>query len=145
MEERPDVRCNWIVETANHSGIKHYVKYTSSKDGIIFLNYPYLHALYAVDFKAADKQTQRMPLPQREKLKLTISARTLIAKNLVRLRAAKGWSQEDLAWDAGLHRTFVGQVERELRNVSVDNVESLAAALGVDIRELFAPSPDETK
>ena len=86
-----------------------------------------------------------MPLPQREKLKLTISARTLIAKNLVRLRAAKGWSQEDLAWDAGLHRTFVGQVERELRNVSVDNVESLAAALGVDIRELFVPSSDESK
>lgn len=86
-----------------------------------------------------------MPLPQREKLKLPVPARTLIAKNLVRLRAAKGWSQEDLAWDAGLHRTFVGQVERELRNVSVDNVESLAAALGVDIRELFAPSSDESK
>ncbi|MFN7152406.1 MAG: helix-turn-helix domain-containing protein [Acidovorax sp.] len=80
-----------------------------------------------------------MPVPQREKPKLAVSARKLIAVNVLRLRNARGWSQEDLAWDAGIHRNFVAQLEREGRNATVDNLEALAAALKVDIRELFAP------
>lgn len=53
------------------------------------------------------------------------------------LRAEKGWSQEDLAEQAELHRTYIGSVERCERNVSIDNIERLATALGVDITELF--------
>jgi transcriptional regulator with XRE-family HTH domain len=45
--------------------------------------------------------------------------------NLVRLRREKGWSQEDLALEAGLHRTFVAHVERQVRNISIDNIERL--------------------
>lgn len=48
-------------------------------------------------------------------------------------------SQEDLAELAGLHRTYVGAIERGERNVSIDNIERLAAALGVDVVDLLAP------
>jgi transcriptional regulator with XRE-family HTH domain len=47
-------------------------------------------------------------------------------------------SQEALADLVGLHRTYVGSVERSERNVSLDNIERLAAALGVDIAELLS-------
>ncbi len=55
------------------------------------------------------------------------------------LRAARGWSQEELAWQAGLHRTFVAHVERCARNISLDNIEKLALALGVQIGRLLEP------
>lgn len=53
------------------------------------------------------------------------------------VRLAMGISQEALAAKAGLHRTYVGSVERGERNVSLDNIHALADALGVDVRELF--------
>jgi len=46
-------------------------------------------------------------------------------------------SQEGLAEDAGFHRTFVSQIERERNNISIDNIERLAAALGVDLIDLL--------
>lgn len=68
------------------------------------------------------------------------SARELLARNLVRLRAERSFSQEDLAYEAGLHRTFVAHVERRMRNISLDNVEKLAVALGVPVASLLEPS-----
>ena len=68
-----------------------------------------------------------------------IPARELLAMNLVRLRREKGWSQEDLALEAGLHRTFVAHVERQVRNISIDNIERLANALQVSIHRLLLP------
>ena len=62
-----------------------------------------------------------------------------MAANLRRLRAVQGLSQEALADLAGIHRTYVGSVERAERNVSIDNICRLAAALHVDVRELLAP------
>ena len=67
-----------------------------------------------------------------------IGARLRLARNLRALRAKDGLSQEALADLVGLHRTYVGSVERSERNVSLDNVEKLAAALKVDISELLA-------
>ena len=67
------------------------------------------------------------------------SARTRLARHLRALRAARGLSQEALADLAALHRTYVGSIERRERNVSLDNIEKLAVALGVDIGELLAP------
>jgi transcriptional regulator with XRE-family HTH domain len=48
-------------------------------------------------------------------------------------------SQEDLALEAELHRTFVAHVERGARNISIDNVEKLADALAIPIHELLRP------
>ena len=64
-------------------------------------------------------------------------SRQILARNLRRLRAVKGISQEALADLAGLHRTYVGSMERSERNVSIDNLERLAAALGVRVAELL--------
>ena len=66
------------------------------------------------------------------------NARDLLAANLKRLRAERGWSQEQLALEAGLHRTFIAHVERKVRNISIDNIERLAAALGVSPSLLLA-------
>jgi transcriptional regulator with XRE-family HTH domain len=67
------------------------------------------------------------------------SARTVIATNLRRLRKSKGLSQEALADLAGIHRTYVGCVERSEKNISIDSLEGLARALNVEVRELVTP------
>ena len=67
------------------------------------------------------------------------SAREVLAINLIRRRAEKGWSQEALAFEAGLHRTFVAHVERQARNISLDNLERLAHALQVKPYQLLKP------
>jgi transcriptional regulator with XRE-family HTH domain len=64
-------------------------------------------------------------------------ARQLFANNLRKARSLKGLSQEELANLAGLHRTYVGSIERCERNVSIDNMEKLAVALGYELYELL--------
>lgn len=71
--------------------------------------------------------------------KLRQSARLRLAHHLRAERAARGLSQEQLADLAGVHRTYVGSVERAERNISIDNIEQLAAALGLDISKLLEP------
>lgn len=68
-----------------------------------------------------------------------LSARAVLAANLVRLRREHGWSQEELAFESGLHRTFIGHVERQARNISLDNIERLAQTLGVPVYVLLTP------
>jgi transcriptional regulator with XRE-family HTH domain len=51
------------------------------------------------------------------------------------LRAERGWWQERLAEEADLHRTYIGGVERSLRNVSLFNIAKLAHAFGIPIAE----------
>lgn len=72
--------------------------------------------------------------------KSEVSARDRLAQRLRMERAKRGISQEELADLAGLHRTYVGSVERSERNISVDNIELLSKALGMDIAELLAPT-----
>lgn len=67
------------------------------------------------------------------------TARELLANNLRRLRAERGMTQEDLAFEANLHRTFVAHVERGVRNISIDNIEKLASALKIQSHELLMP------
>ncbi len=66
-------------------------------------------------------------------------ARDILAVNLRRIRTNLGLTQEALADEAGLHRTFVGSVERSERNISIDNIERLAKALKVETWELLRP------
>jgi transcriptional regulator with XRE-family HTH domain len=67
------------------------------------------------------------------------NAREVLALNVIRLRGQHGWSQEVLAFECGLHRTFVAHVERKVRNISLDNIERLANAFGVETFELLTP------
>ncbi|HEY1065789.1 MAG TPA: helix-turn-helix transcriptional regulator [Pirellulales bacterium] len=48
-----------------------------------------------------------------------------------------GWNQEELAEQAGIHRTYLSDVERGSRNLSLVNIEKLAVALGLSLAELF--------
>lgn len=57
--------------------------------------------------------------------------------NVHKLRLEKGWSQEELAERAGLHRTYIGSIERHERNVSLLNIERIAKALKVEIKDLL--------
>ena len=66
------------------------------------------------------------------------SARERFARNLKTRRIALEYSQEHLADICGLHRTYVGSVERGERNVSIDNMERLAGALDADIVDLLS-------
>jgi transcriptional regulator with XRE-family HTH domain len=74
-----------------------------------------------------------------------LSTRQLFSRNVRKARVAKGFSQEDLAELAGLHRNYVGGVERGERNISIDNMEKLAKALGTTIAKLVSDSPPVAK
>lgn len=64
--------------------------------------------------------------------------RKLIAANVRRIRVAQGVSQERLAFDAGVDRSYLGGMERGEANPTVDVLERLAATLCVPLSELFA-------
>ncbi|HBH39051.1 MAG: helix-turn-helix transcriptional regulator [Curvibacter sp.] len=70
-----------------------------------------------------------------------VSGRKRLAVQMRVRRRHLGLSQEELAAIAGIHRTYVGAVEREERNISIDNVEKIAIALQMDIAEILAPLP----
>jgi len=66
-----------------------------------------------------------------------MTGRELVAWNVRKLRTAKGVSQERLAADAGIARGYMGDIERGLRAASVDILDRLAAALGVETAALL--------
>lgn len=61
------------------------------------------------------------------------------AVNLRKYRKERGYSQEYLAELAGLHRTYVSALERERRNISIENIEKIANALHIDAYLLLIP------
>ena len=61
----------------------------------------------------------------------------LLGKRVHDLRAAKKWSQEEFAHISGLHRTYIGQIERGEKNISFDNLSRVAGALGVNLSALL--------
>ncbi len=60
-----------------------------------------------------------------------------VGANVRKLRENAGWSQEDLGFESGLHRNYIGGIERGERNVSIVNLAKLAEALGVRPRDLL--------
>ncbi len=73
-----------------------------------------------------------MPRKQSETIKVTFGQRVR------ELRTQKGLSQEGLALTCDLDRTYIGGIERGERNVSLVNIQKIAVALGVPVRELFS-------
>lgn len=68
----------------------------------------------------------------------------LFGRRLVELRKVKGWSQERLALESGLARSYLGGVERGRRNIALLNIWKLAETLGVEAKELLsAPDSEE--
>jgi len=63
----------------------------------------------------------------------------IFGQNLRRLRTEAGLSQEELAFRAKLHRTYLSSVERAERNVSLENIFAIARALKVSPCELLKP------
>lgn len=61
----------------------------------------------------------------------------IFGTNMKKYRLLKGYSQELLAEKCGLHRTYISGIERFYRNVSIENVQRIASALGVDAYKLF--------
>ena len=61
------------------------------------------------------------------------------SRNLRKIRAAKGLSQEDVALEASVNRTYLSDLEREVYSASLDVVERIAAALDVDPLDLLKP------
>lgn len=53
------------------------------------------------------------------------------------LRMARGISQEELAFRAGMHRTYIGMIERAERNITLGNIQRLADALDIEIKQFF--------
>jgi transcriptional regulator with XRE-family HTH domain len=60
-----------------------------------------------------------------------------VGRRVRRIRTERGISQEELAGTLGVHRTYLGGVERGERNLTLRSVERLADRLGVDVRALL--------
>lgn len=71
------------------------------------------------------KRTEKSPL------------RDTLARNMRLMRAERGWSQEFLAAEAGLNRTYLSAVERSEQNISLDNLWKIARAFGVPASRLI--------
>lgn len=63
--------------------------------------------------------------------------RKKFGKRIRELRLEKGWSQEQFADEVGVHRTYIGAVERGEQNIALDNIERVAKRLGISVEELF--------
>lgn len=62
---------------------------------------------------------------------------TALGARIRELRKAREWSQEGLAAASGLHWTYIGQVERGERNLTLQSMQAIAKALKIKISELF--------
>lgn len=67
------------------------------------------------------------------------AARLRLTVNVRRQRKALGLSQEELGERAGIHRTYIGEIERGGANVTVDHMQKLADALEIDVCLLLSP------
>ncbi len=65
--------------------------------------------------------------------------RSILAENMRTYRQQQSISQEELAGMCGLHRTYIGSVERAERNVTLSTLSALARALGVSVPQLLTP------
>ncbi|MGO4705784.1 helix-turn-helix domain-containing protein [Microvirga sp. 2MCAF38] len=72
-----------------------------------------------------------------------MNGRALVAWNLRRIRVMRGLSQERLAFDAGVDRSYVGGLERQAENPTIDLLDRLASKLDVPLSEFFVQPPSD--
>jgi len=60
--------------------------------------------------------------------------------NVRKVRESKGWSQEEFGFLVDLHRTYISQIERGLRNVSLLNIRKITKALDAQIVDIYPPN-----
>jgi len=58
-------------------------------------------------------------------------------QNVQKYRKKKNFSQETLAFEAGLHRTYIGMIERAEKNITLRNIEKIAKALDINMAKLL--------
>lgn len=71
---------------------------------------------------------------------LSMESREILLRfgqRLRQLRKEKNLSQEELSFRADLHRTYIGMIERAEKNITLINIEKIAKALGVEIKDLL--------
>lgn len=61
----------------------------------------------------------------------------IFGRNVRKARLEKGWSQEELAFEAELQRTYISEIENGKRNPTLDVVEAITRVLEVDVTELL--------
>ena len=78
------------------------------------------------------------PLPR-----MKVALRSLFARNVRALRKARRLSQEDLAGATQIDRSYISNIENAHYSISIDQIEKLASAFGVEVYELFHPDTAE--
>ena len=66
-----------------------------------------------------------------------MSLLSIFADNVKHYRLARNLSQEKLAELSGLHRTYISAIERQQRNISIENIEAISSALNIEAYKLF--------
>ncbi len=66
-----------------------------------------------------------------------MNIREIFAMNVKRNRIEKKMSQEELGFQSGLHRTYISDIERQTRSISLDNIQKIADALDIPVYQLF--------
>lgn len=64
-------------------------------------------------------------------------ARIILSNNVKKFREKMGFTQEELAYRSGLHRTYISSVERTERNISIDAIEKIAEAFNIPLNKLL--------
>ena len=83
-------------------------------------------------------------MDKKELRKPSLAITTILAENIKAFRQKRKMSQEDLANMCGLHRTYIGSIERGERNATLSTLEALASALGTNIPRLLTQENDDT-
>lgn len=65
------------------------------------------------------------------------SLNVLVGLKIKHIRQSLKYSQEEFAWKLGIHRTYLGQIERAEKNISIKNIEKICKALDIEPKELF--------
>ena len=68
---------------------------------------------------------------------MSVNILKIFGNRVRELRKSKSYSQEELAYKANLHRTYIGMIERAEKNITLLNIQKIAKALDVKIKDLF--------